>query len=179
MAFAPFTEINDNVADAGDLISVEAFQVIANNINALIDSMPPGTIIPILTGFTGVPTPNPLLWQLCDGAPITNPDSPLRGQNTPDYVDPAAGPIGGGRYMRGYINAGTIGNYGGTNQGNFAHSHGDGGFTQDKSTPVANSDSDNDFMSVLGHKHSIPVGLTQLIDMQPPYICVHHYIKIF
>lgn len=176
MAFNPFQEIDDNVADPGDLISVEAFQVVAHNINNLIDSMTPGTIIPVLTGFSGVPIPNPELWQLCDGSPITNVDSPLRGQNTPNYIEPEVG-TSGGRYMRGYINAGTIGNYGGANLHSLAHNH-NGGFTEYKDTPLANADTDDDFMSVLGHRHAIGVGLPALINFEPEYVCVSHYLKI-
>ncbi len=81
-----FTPIDDDITEYGDLVSVEMFQAIADNINHLIDGAQPGKIMMIATGITGVPDPDPKIWQLCDGSLITEPSSPMYGQYTRDMV---------------------------------------------------------------------------------------------
>lgn len=117
MPFNPFTGIDDNMTDAGDIVSVEVFQQLAQNCNYLIDSMPIGSIVPICVGLTGVPTPNPDIWQECDGSVITNQNSPMHGQTVPDHR---------GRYLKGQSSTGTIGFYGGSNTKTLTHGHGGG-----------------------------------------------------
>lgn len=78
------TGLDDADALPGDLVSVEAFTAMATALNYLIDCAGVGKISMMLYGLTGVPAPNPKYWQLCDGSLITDPDSPLRGGNTPN-----------------------------------------------------------------------------------------------
>jgi hypothetical protein len=163
-----FNEVDDNITDAGDLVSSEVFSVLADNVNYLIDSMPVGSIICILDGFPGVPTPDPTIWRECDGSEITEGTSPIRDQPAPNYADE-------GRYMRAYTNAGSIGNFGGANEKNLSHSH--GGFT-DNYVPPNISESDNEYPSPTTHRHSMPTDLNTPINFEPPHFRVKHYVKI-
>lgn len=168
MAFNPFAPLDDNLADAGDLVSVELFRSIAQNCNYLMDAMPIGSIIPVMVGFGACPLPDPLYWQLCDGSPIRNVYSPMFLSTTPNYEDV------GGRYMRGYINAGTIGVYGGSNTKDLSHTHG----RTSVYSPGQDGDSDNDQITAVPHDHGIPSSLGTAINFEPVHFRVRHYIKI-
>jgi hypothetical protein len=163
-----FIQLDDNVTEFGDLVSVELFGQLRDNINHLIDAMPVGSIIPILVGIPGVPTPDPNIWQECDGTTITHPLSPIRNTVAPDYKTL-------GRYMRMYSNAGEIGNLSGSNTKNLTHSH--GGQTDTNPGIPQNADTDNDFWTAKDHTHSIQSGLG-IYNFEPIHIRVKHYIKI-
>lgn len=168
MAYAPFIEIDDNLADSGDLISVEMFKQLAENCNYLIDSMPIGSIIPILVGFGSTPVPDPSLWKECDGSEITVEASELRNQPAPDYAS------AGGRYMRGYVSGGQVGFYGGSNTKNLIHNHGG---TQVFSPPTA-ADSDDDYFCPGNHAHPVNNDLQTNHNFEPVHYRIKHYIKI-
>lgn len=163
-----FVQINDNITDFGDLVSVELFGQLCNNINHLIDAMPVGTIIPILSGLAGCPTPDIDIWQRCDGAMITHPLSPLRNHASPDYETD-------GRYMKCYNNIGDVGNYDGSNTKNLAHSH--GGMTGMNPSMESNADTDDDFWTGKEHAHPISSDLSTY-NFEPVHIRIVHYIKI-
>lgn len=172
MAFTPFVFLDDNLSDAGDLVSVEMFQQIANNCNHLVDAMPVGSIVPIMVGVPGVPTPDPLIWHPCDGTEITNPNSTMHNTLAPDYT------AADGRYMKGFVNAGTIGNYGGANNISLQHSH--GGFTDNYTIEEDNGDTDTDFITVhQNHRHPLNNDLIGPYNFEPVHFRVLHYIKIF
>lgn len=62
----------------------EEFQALLNKVQNIIDSMSPiGSIVPFWGKFTQIPASH----QLCDGGTITDAESPLKGQNTPDLMD--------------------------------------------------------------------------------------------
>lgn len=85
MAFIPFVPMDDDIEKYGEIVSVEYFQTLTNNLNYLIDAVPVGRITPIyVVGSLNIPDPR--FWQECDGAPITDLISPLRGHNTPDMI---------------------------------------------------------------------------------------------
>jgi hypothetical protein len=165
MAFNP---IDDDLIDYGLINSSELFTAIADNLNYLIDSMPVGSVVPILIGLTGVPTPDPSVWQLCNGSMVTNPASPLRGSTTPDYATV-------GRYMRTFTTVGEIGNYGGSNTKDLTHNH-------DGQTGLQagddQSDTDNDHFTMADHRHTVSSDLTTAVNFEPSHIRVSHYIKI-
>lgn len=169
MAFVPFTFLDDNITDAGDLISFEAFGALANNINHLIDAMPPGSIICVAVGIPGCPVPDATIWREMDGSQITDQNSPIRNSTVADYG------ADGGRYMRGYTNAGTIGNTGGSNEKDLSHNH--GGATQLTGEPADNADSDKDRYSVRPHDHPISTDLT-VVNYEPVHITFKHYMKV-
>lgn len=163
-----FIQIDDNQTDFGDLVSVELFGQLADNINHLIDAMPVGTIIPILHGLPGVPTPDADIWQECDGTTITHPLSPIRNTIAPDYKTE-------GRYMRMFTNAGEIGNFGGGNTKNLSHNH--GGQTGENGGMSDNADTDDDFWTGKNHSHSISTDLG-IYNFEPIHVRIKHYIKI-
>lgn len=169
----PFTGIDDNVTEYGDIVASETALAIMDNLNYLIDSVPPGKIIVHLYGLAGVPAPDPEIWQLCDGSAITNPLSPLRGSNTPNYAD-------NGRMMVGAASVGTVGNYGGERNKNLAHDH--GGATAGANWTVDHGDTDesNDEFHPFNpdHTHTISSNLSAAVNFDPVHIKVRHYIKI-
>ncbi len=168
MAFSPFVLLDDNLTDSGDLVSVEVFQQITRNCNYLIDSMPVGSIIPVMVGFGATPVPNENIWHPCDGSIITNPNSALRDQAAPNYQD------AGGRYMRGYVSSGSIGAYGGSNVKDLEHNHGG----TDVNSQGRNGDTDNDFITVQDHSHDMDMDLSDSQNFEPVHLRVMHYIKI-
>lgn len=162
-----FTPIDDDDTNHGDLLSVELFAKIADNVNYLIDSNPVGKVIMVLYGLTSVPLPDPNYWQLCDGSPIIDPLSPLVGFNTPDYTDV-------GRFLRGFSTLGQVGNFSGSHTKNLSHSH--GGATGADMTDQC--DNDNDFFGGVAHVHSITPNLGSAINFEPPHTRILHFIKI-
>lgn len=163
-----FQEINDNLTDFGDLVSVELWSQLCDNVNHLLDAVPVGTITPILHGLAGVPVPDINIWQECDGTAITHPLSPIRNTLSPDYKTD-------GRYMRMFTNPGDIGNFDGANVKNLSHNHtGQTGFNADLAT---NADTDNDYWTALTHTHSISSDLG-FYNFEPIHCKIKHYIKI-
>jgi hypothetical protein len=161
-----FTPLDDDLSTYGELVSVEAFQGIALGINYLIDGAGPGQIICVLTGLPGVPTPDPRLWQKCDGSLITDENSDLRGSNTPDMRD---------LFMKGANLPGEAGATGGSNTKNFAHAH--TGFTQPNPIGADNSEFGVNYLTIYSHVHSIPSNLGT-VNVEPAHYRVEHYIKI-
>lgn len=170
MAFAPFAAIDDTASKPGTLVSAETFGQLADNVNHLVDASPVGTIAMIMVGLTGCPTPDPTIWQVCNGAAITDVNSPLKGTNTPNYVDTI------GRYMKGYSALGTVGNYGGSNTKNLAHAHGGSTGVMNPTQNVA--DTDDDFITPNPHAHGIDSDLSAAQNVEPVHYRIAHYIKI-
>ncbi len=169
MAFKPFQYLDDNIADPGDLVSFEAFNALAENVNYLMDSMPVGRIIAIMTGFPGVPAPDPTIWAELDGATITEENSPVRDQPAPDWADE-------GRYARSADVVGTIGNFGGGNEKDLTHNH--SGLTDyNFLAGTLNAEDDSDANIVVPHRHAIGTDLT-VVNFEPEHFVVKHYIKI-
>ena len=164
-----YNPIDNSYTEYGLINSSELFALLANNLNYLIDSMPIGSIVPVMYGMTGVPAPDPAIWQLCDGSAITNPASPLRGYSTPDYVT-------AGRYIKGYITVGEIGNFGGSNEMDAEHNHG-GATGGDVGANGADTDNDK-YTNIPGHTHTIAQALSVFINVEPARLLVNHYIKI-
>ncbi len=167
-----FNGIDDTLRDYGDIMSIELIGAITSNLNYLIDSVPPGIIIPIFVGLPNVPTPDSALWQLCDGSVISDLNSPLRGHVTPDMASLGLG-------MKGFTTA--SGTTGGSRLKNLSHSHG-GGLTGPPTyvDSMGDRDDSNDEARPFdgGHKHSIASDLTSPINFDPIHIKIVHYIKI-
>lgn len=166
MAIPLFTPLDDELSTYGDLVSVEVFNGIATALNYLIDSMPVGSIVPIMVGLPGVPTPDVRLWQLCDGEMITDQNSELHDHATPDMRD---------HFMKGADVPGLAGNTGGSNTKTFTHSH--GGATQPNDIGGDNSDTDDDYITIYPHTHPISPALGTY-NVEPVHLRVLHYIKI-
>lgn len=163
---ALFDKQDDDLSNYGELVSVEAFSAITKNLNYLIDSMPVGSIIPILAGMPGVPTPDPRLWQLCDGSMITEQRSELHDNPTPDFKD---------RYSKGADSPGLAGQTGGANEKSFNHDH--GGITSFYDN-ADNSEFGVNFLTFHPHAHLISFDLPGTNNVEPSHFRVLHYIKI-
>jgi hypothetical protein len=170
MAFFPFVFLDDNLSDAGDLVSVEMFRQLAQNLNYLVDSVPVGKVVPILVGLPGVPLPDPLMFHPCDGSLITNENSRMHNTNAPNMADAE------GRYLKGFTTLGTVGSTGGDNYKNLSHAH--GGSTAVFDPGGDNSDTDEDFITVDDHSHPISSDLGSHINFEPVHIRIKHYVKI-
>lgn len=165
----PFSPIDDADTVWPKLVSVEFFTDVAQNINYLIASLPVGTIMPILYGIPGVPLPDPVIWQLCDGSEITDSKSILRGFDTPDYSQM------GGIYMKGAANFGVVGQFNGANTVNFVHNHGALGVIIP--TPQEGDGPVNDEFGTLAHSHHLYDDLG-VVNMEPVQFTILHFIKI-
>jgi hypothetical protein len=164
-----FNPIDDDGADKfGNLVSVETFQTLANNLNAMMKSMPVGAKVPILIGLPGVPDPDPSIWQPCEGGVTIDQRSPLRDQVLPDDR---------GRYPKGASTVGQAGQVDGSNERSFSHSH--GGNTEDFDAGKDNGDNDDDFITIDKlHHHSISADLVEPYNVEPVHIRLKFYIKI-
>lgn len=85
MSYVPFTPMDDTLENYGEIVSVEFFKTLTDNLNYLIDACPVGEITPILV-YPGINDPDPRIWQECNNSAIVDSTSPLRGYNTPDMI---------------------------------------------------------------------------------------------
>jgi hypothetical protein len=167
MSAPVFIPLDDTLAAKfGDLVSTETFSTLTSNLNYLIDSMPVGSIMPIMYGLQGVPLPDPSMWLLCEGGTVQDQNSKLHGQAIPDLR---------GNYLKGASSIGLAGRSAGSNTKNFAHSH--GGQTQRNSNGSDNGDSDDDYITIYEHSHPISVDLG-VKNIEPLNICIRFYLKI-
>lgn len=79
-------------ADFGTSVSASIWRKVINNHSWVEKAFPIGTILffhESITEANGDPKdpPNPDIWIFCDGSIISNVDSPLNGQATPNMVD--------------------------------------------------------------------------------------------
>jgi len=163
-----FVAIDDSGADKfGNLVSVETFKQLALNLNALIDSMPIGAKIGILD-LPGLPTPDPTIWQLCEGGVVTDQNAKLHDQTLPDDR---------GKYPKGCSTIGQSGTVAGSNTKDFSHNH--SGHTASHNMGPDNSDTDDDYITVgIDHAHPISTDLTGARNIEPVHICIRFYIKV-
>lgn len=155
----------------GDLVSQELATALKRNADFLLACSPVGTIAPILVGFPGVPTPDPNVWQECDGSEITNEHSPLRSQHekrfTPNMIE---------RYLRVPAIFGQSGQVGGENATlQFKHNH--GGRTNVVGIGGAIK-SGYDSRTARPHSHGIKESFFHPVNVEPPYYTVKFYIRI-
>jgi hypothetical protein len=166
------SNINDNMSDFGDIVSQELASQIKTSLDLIDKMLPIGWIGPIMVNMAGV-SPNPDIWQLCDGSEITNVNSPLRSvpsipRFTPNLTD---------RFIRMTTSLGVVGNSGGVKVFNFAHDHGGrtGTFTTQEGVDSTKSGLTNTSFS---HNHSISSSLPGDRQMEPPFIHIQYYMKI-
>jgi hypothetical protein len=153
--------------DYGSALAESTYKQMGQQVNRLIDCVPIGTIMMFAINQPGVSAPNPNLWQLANGAEITNPDSPLRtiGINvryTPNLVD---------RFIYGSTTGGA-GAYGGeaTTDVNFGDP---GSATSSVPDPVVSSGSN--IVGPYSPPHNHNFGTRSNI---PPYYTAAFYLKI-
>lgn len=162
------SDIDDDFADNGDLVSIELFEGIANAINNCVDSVKVGetAMFYFIDGVT--PPLDPTIWQECDGSLITDPNSPLVGQTTDDMRD---------RYLVGAADLGQIGNMAGSNTKDLRHDH--TGFTQTIGTGGNLGDASSGAYSYLNnHRHTVNDDMSSTQDFQPAHFTIKHFLKI-
>lgn len=168
-----FQGVDDENSEFGDIVSQELAKDIADTVDYLVKSIPIGQISPIMTNITGVPTPDPNIWQLCNGSEITNVNSPLRSVGglqrfTPDLQD---------KFIRFVSNLGIVGqNFGSNTTSDFAHDH--DGLTGDHNAPVAANTVVEAANTLDKHAHGIDQRLIGPFDMRPLFITLKFFMKI-
>lgn len=83
-------DIDDNLGDWSDLVSIELFSALTDGLNAMIDGVGVGEIATIMDVSGMTPPLDPTIWQECNGSLITEPNSPLRNQYTPNMSNAIA-----------------------------------------------------------------------------------------
>ena len=160
--------IDNDKTEYGDITSTELFAAIADNLNYLMDACPIGSIVPILVGLGAVPTPDPTIWQLCNGSPITQPTSPLVGQSTPNLND---------RYLKGAESISTAGQFGGASYFSFSHNHGGSTGNSFPGGNVDADDSDAIWEATEFHTHAVALDGANF-NIHPMRFIVNFYLKI-
>jgi len=165
-------QIDDDKALFGIISSQELATELAANITLMDLLIPIGEIVPILVGLAGVPTPDPNVFQECNGSEITNPNSPLRTiggsqKFTPNMLN---------RYLKVPTVFGQSGEVGGVNIATvFDHDH--LGVTGTFTSPEG-VDQDNDLQeSAFVHAHLISSSLGS-VAVDPPFVGVKFYMRI-
>ena len=109
--------------------------------------------------------PNTDYWQWCDGGVIANANSPLNGQNTPDFKE---------IFLKG---ASTIGTIGGQPTINLQHNH--GGITSyEHQANGSGGDSGGDTTVGTFHAHGIANNMSTAESVIPPYKEIQYYIRV-
>ncbi len=170
-----FTQFHSSEVDLHTPVMEETLLKMSANNNMLLNLMPVGSVIYINTQQSGGTTPDPSMWQYCDGAEITNPASPLRSLgiftgNVPDLRD---------KYPRASLNDTNDNFVGGSTNRNWSHGHtiyGSGGgqgptIEEDKDGPA-------DQPHVPFHSHGISSDLPNGQILSPKFFLVNAYMKV-
>lgn len=165
-----YTPVHNEEVSYKAPINEETLKKIIFNNNWLLDLVPVGTIVVLQTNQPGGGTPDPNVYQFCDGSEITNLNSPIRsvGLNqrfTPDLRT---------KYPRA-ANGLTTNPIGGSWDHNLSHGHSTG-------LPTAiggRVDNKGDRRRRDLHTHSIPGQYANPTTIETPaYISYNFYMKI-
>ncbi|MDZ4810774.1 MAG: hypothetical protein SGI96_21265 [Bacteroidota bacterium] len=156
--------------DFGTTIAQSIWQRVAWQLNFMSASVPIGLIMyfyqsQTLAGGGSIPAPVGT-WQFCDGVSITDADSPLFGQNTPDFrllIKKQDTPI---------LTTGGVATH------DLAHDHeGFTGFTTDLEAGNFRTDFGFDKAQGNSHRHAILSALGDISTL-PPYVELQPYMRI-
>lgn len=162
----------DLLAEFGDVVASEMLDELRKNMDFMSSFCPVGAVVPILTGFPGVPAPDSNIFQECDGSEITNPNSPLRSQGSSTRFVPDMR----NRYIRMPKLFGLSGNAGGENATlKFKHNH--GGRTNTVGVGGAIRGGYNK-RHARSHSHAIKTSFPNPVNVEPPYYTVRFYMRI-
>lgn len=156
-------------ADFGTSIAQVLWRKIIDHVNWLNAALPVGSIqffygSQLYANGNPIASPN-ACWQFCDGSAVTNPNSPLFGQNIPDLRQ---------KFLKGST---TIGTLGGSDTVNLAHSH--GGATGATFDGEDSFDSDGDSAQGGPSFHNHPIGSALGVVLRlPPYAELQPYMRI-
>lgn len=78
-----YTDLHVEEFDLNAPVSEETLRKLVQNFNMVRALMPVAQVKAYHVNLSGVPTPNALLYQYCDGSVITDPTSPVSGGTTP------------------------------------------------------------------------------------------------
>ena len=156
-------------ADFGTSIAQTLWQRIIDHLNWLNTALPVGSVLYFYASQTyangsQIAGPGPC-WQLCDGAEITDPNSPLVGQFTPNML---------GRFLKGSETPDQIG---GSDTVNLAHNHGGATGAIFDGENNFNSGGDNEQGGPSFHNHTISTDLGVILRL-PPYAELQPYMRI-
>jgi hypothetical protein len=155
----------------GTTIATAIWKRLVDHVNFVNHHMPVGMVIMVQQGasFGSISWPLPTIsscWQFCDGSPVTNPDSPLYGQNVPDLT---------GRFLK---HGTTIGTLGGAETINLQHAHsGWTGVTLDAEFSNPRTDDDNERKGFNNHRHGLSNSLST-VSKVPIYGELQPYMRI-
>ena len=164
--------IKNMEVDFGTSIATGLWQRIAQQLNWIEKNMPIGMVIWFYDSMTyaggpNVPDPKATNWQFCDGSAITNPNSPMFGQNTPDLR---------GLYQKG-SNIVAPFTLTGVPSINLSHNH--GGSTGITCDLEGNNDTDDSDEKPAGNCHSHSVsGALGVYTLDPPHVELQPYMRI-
>jgi hypothetical protein len=157
--------------DFSSSVASSIWRKIVNNHTWVERAIPIGCILffhQSITTAAGDPIdpPNPDIWKFCDGSLISDPDSPLNGQNTPNMAD---------LFPKGPKEGEVEFQIGGNATLDISHNHGGRtGTTDDRGNK--NADPDTDHVSGSPHYHSINTkwGVESIL---PKYFSLQAYIR--
>lgn len=156
--------------DFGTSIAAAIWLKIKDNNNWLNKNLPVGIIMWFYASQTYsdssvIDSPG-AQWQICDGSAITDTNSPLLGQNTPDFRQ---------KFLTGDATPDLIG---GTDSMNLSHNHsGQTGFTLDIDSSAKRSSLGFERYGYNNHNHAIFSSLGN-IQKLPPYVDLQPYLRI-
>lgn len=163
-----------NLANFSDVVSFDLAALLKLNTDFLQAVCAVGNVAPILTGLTGVPNPDPNIWQECNGSEITNENSPLRSLGASQHFTPDMRE----RYIMmvkpGGQSSGTLGGVNNT----YAFQHNHGGYT---GSVTSNSDSKHSHSAreaAFSHNHTIANSFDYGVNAEPPFITVKFFMRI-
>ena len=168
-----FEKLDSDDFQFADVVSFERATDLKENIDSLSLVVPVGEVVAIMTGIPGVPTPDPNIWQECDGSEITNENSPLRTigadqRFTPDMRE---------RYIKVPAVFGNSGVAGGLND-SFIFRHNHAGVTGAHIAPEDGDPSNDQDMAAPSHAHSISYSFDFQMNIEPPFFTVRFFMRI-
>lgn len=167
-------KIDNDRGDFGTIGSFQAAEEFRAGLDFLSLVIPVGEVVAIIVGIPGVPTPDPNIFQECDGSEIVNPGSPLRSigddfRFVPDMRD---------RYAKIPQIFGQSGQAGGKNNLNILR-HDHGGITGDYVTPEGADVSNETREPAFRHRHEIDYSFDDgPINVEPPYYTLKWFMRI-
>lgn len=153
-------------------VSEDTVKKLIHNTNLLRALMPIGLLKAVHFNIPGSRIPPESIFQICDGAEITDPNSPLNGsstQNTPDMED---------RLVRGGSDDTELGNEAGGNAtADLTHTHATGNYVSAGGNNIL-AEGDNHFSAWPSHHHGNLTNGLSTISLYPRHLKVAFFLKI-
>lgn len=145
-----FTAIQE---DIGTTIATSLWEQAKAHVNYINASRPLGVLMFFENTQSGLlASPDARFWQFCDGSPVSNPDSPLFGNNVPDCR---------GKFFRQAQSGETVGTTHNSDTSTWTHSHGGSTGSTDDASAINNGHS-----STTGASNPLPQAHAHTISSQ-------------